>query len=291
MSTQLTVRYGNASARAQVAGVGADYFRAKGIEIATGGFFDAVAVRNMEQTVVIDENTRKQFFGQGHGDDAIGRVILLGKVPCRVIGVTMKSTGRMGGGGSTLNVWVPHTTAMHRLLGRDDLDGITVRVADSTPVATAEEAITRLMTRRHGTKDFYTSSLDDIRKTVEQTTRTMTLLIAAIALISLIVGGIGVMNIMLVSVTERTGEIGVRIAVGARQGDILQQFPDRGGDGVPGGWTARRAARCGGKRAVQRLRHGIQHGHLGDLPSSRRSPRRRRSGSCSATCPHAARHA
>jgi macrolide transport system ATP-binding/permease protein len=88
----------------------------------------------------------------------------------------------------------------------------------------AATALTTLLTSRHNTEDFYLRNTDDIRQSIEQTTGTMTLLIASIAVISLIVGGIGVMNIMLVSVTERISEIGVRMAVGARQSDIMQQF-------------------------------------------------------------------
>lgn len=221
LSTNGTLRYGNLEAAAQINGVGAQYFRVRGTTIAEGGLFDETSERGMEQVVVIDANTRKQFFA--NDGNPIGRILLLGKVPCRVIGVTEKSNGRFGGGNS-LNVWVPYTTAMGRILGRSDLSGITVRIRDGTPVDAAEEALTRMLTLRHGSKDFYTSNSDDIRSTIEATTGVMTMLISSIALISLLVGGIGVMNIMLVSVTERTREIGVRMAVGARYSDILQQF-------------------------------------------------------------------
>ncbi len=221
VSTHATLRYGNLEANAQINGVGAQYFRVKGTQIAEGGLFDDDAVSGMEQLVVIDTNTRKQFFA-AH-ENPIGRILLLGKVPCRVIGVTEPGSGPFGGG-NTLNVWVPYTTAMGRMLGRSDLSGITVRVRDDAPMAAAEEALTRMLTLRHGSKDFFTSNSDDIRSTIEATTQVMTMLISSIALISLLVGGIGVMNIMLVSVTERTREIGVRMAVGARQSDILQQF-------------------------------------------------------------------
>jgi macrolide transport system ATP-binding/permease protein len=222
VSSNATLRYGNADAQAQISGVGADFFRVRGIELAAGRFFDAAAVRSLEQVVVIDYNTREQFFGDGA--DPIGRVLLIGNVPCRVIGAAKKSTGRQGGGGNNLSVWVPYTTAMARLQGQDYLSNITVRVRDDVPMGAAEDAIVRLMTLRHGRKDFFTSNAEDIRKTIDRTTGVMTTLISSIALISLLVGGIGVMNIMLVSVTERTREIGVRMAVGARQSDIMQQF-------------------------------------------------------------------
>jgi len=221
VSTNATLRYGNQEATAQINGVGAQYFRVKGTDIAEGRLFDDAAVRGMEQLVVIDANTRKRFFSTS--EDPIGRLLLLGKVPCRVIGVTEPSSGPMGGG-NTLNVWVPYTTAMGRMLGRSHLSGITVRIRDDAPMDAAEDVLIRTLTLRHGSKDFFTSNSDDIRSTIEATTQVMTMLISSIALISLLVGGIGVMNIMLVSVTERTREIGVRMAVGARQSDILQQF-------------------------------------------------------------------
>jgi macrolide transport system ATP-binding/permease protein len=113
---------------------------------------------------------------------------------------------------------------MRRLLGQDYLRSITVRVADDASMDAAQAGITALLTARHGSQDFYLNNTAEIRESIEQTTGTMTMLIASIAVISLIVGGIGVMNIMLVSVTERVKEIGVRMAVGARQGDIMQQF-------------------------------------------------------------------
>ena len=149
--------------------------------------------------------------------------MLLGSLPCRVIGVTAEKESPFGNSDS-LNVWIPYTSAMSRLLGQNYFSSITVRVRDGLSNAIAEQGILKLLTQRHGTQDVFTNSSDSILKTVQKTTGTLTLLISAIAVISLIVGGIGVMNIMLVSVTERTREIGIRMAVGARQSDILQQF-------------------------------------------------------------------
>ncbi len=141
----------------------------------------------------------------------------------RIVGVTQPQDNAFSFG-DNLNVWVPYTTAMRRLMGQQHLRSVTIRVSDSAPSVAAEQGITKLLTQRHGSQDFFLRNSDSIRQTIESTTQTMTLLISSIAVISLVVGGIGVMNIMLVSVTERTQEIGVRMAVGARQGDILRQF-------------------------------------------------------------------
>ncbi len=128
------------------------------------------------------------------------------------------------GGRNNLNVYLPFTSVQARFVGSQSLRSITVRVADNAATDIAEAGVTQLLTDRHIKKDFFIVNTDDIRQTITQTTQTLTLLVAAIAVISLIVGGIGVMNIMLVSVSERIGEIGVRMAVGARRTDILQQF-------------------------------------------------------------------
>ncbi len=221
VSSSATARYRNQSATAQVSGVGEQFFRVKGVTLSAGSFFDADAVKGLAQVAVIDENTRTQFFP--NGADPVGQVILLGNVPVRVIGVAQRQS--MGFGSSTsLSIWVPYTTVMSRMLGQSYVSSITVRVDDATPMDAAQAAISKLLVMRHGTEDFFLSNSAEIRDTIEQTTRTMTLLISAIAAIALLVGGIGVMNIMLVSVTERTREIGVRMAVGARQSDIRQQF-------------------------------------------------------------------
>ncbi len=222
VSTSSTIRFGATETSALVNGVGDQYFAATGMTLSEGRFFDATSVHDLAQVAVIDQNARTALF-PGGAASPVGQVILAGKVPVRVIGVVQ---ARQGGFGSSQNpsLYIPYTTVQTRFLGSSSLRSITVRVSDTVTTALAEQAVTRFLTQRHGTKDFFILNTDDIRRTITSTNRTMTLLIAAIAVISLIVGGIGVMNIMLVSVTERVSEIGVRMAVGARQSDILQQF-------------------------------------------------------------------
>ncbi|TSH92889.1 MacB family efflux pump subunit [Verticiella sediminum] len=221
VSSNASLRYRNVSANGNINGVGAAFFRVRGYTIADGQAFDEAAVRRQAQDVVIDPNTRDTLFAPGI--DPVGQVIFLGTFPARVIGVTEPVQSAFGNS-DALNVWLPYTTVMYRILGQAHLRSITVRVDDAVPSAMAEANVTELLTRRHGTQDFFIINTDSVRQTIESTTATMTLLISAIALISLVVGGIGVMNIMLVSVTERTREIGVRMAVGARQSDIMTQF-------------------------------------------------------------------
>ncbi|WP_029912323.1 MacB family efflux pump subunit [Pelobacter seleniigenes] len=221
LKTSLLLRYGNITASASVTGVSEDYYRVRGLLLDQGNWFSSTELKRLDQVAVIDPNTAKKLFP--NGGSPLGRVVLLGTVPCRIIGVTQAKESPFGNN-EDLNVWLPYSAAMGRLTGQNYFNSITVRVADGFDNETAENNITRLLTRRHGSQDFYTSSSDTILKTVNKTTATMTLLVAAIAVISLVVGGIGVMNIMLVSVTERTHEIGIRMAVGARQTDIMQQF-------------------------------------------------------------------
>ena len=217
-----TVRYGNIDVRAAVSGVGERFFQVRGVTLAEGITFDADAVRRHAQVAVLDANARRKLFG-AH-TDPIGQTILVGNVPCIVIGVAAEKDTRWGGGMSDLSVWVPYTTAGARLFGGRRLDGITVRIKAGQPGEAAERGIVELLTRRHGRKDFFTYNMDRVVKTVRSTGRALTLLLSLVAVVSLVVGGIGVMNIMLVSVTERTREIGIRMAVGARRADVMLQF-------------------------------------------------------------------
>lgn len=216
-----TVRYGNIEVQAQIHGVSHHYFRVRNVAIAQGAIFDADAVQRQTQTVVIDDNTRQRLFKSW--ENPLGKVVMVGDLPCVIIAVTKKSNS-MFTYPNSLEVFIPYTTAMHRLSGQNFFDNITVRLRDGVTNGLAEQNITKLLTLRHGVKDFFTSSSDTYLKMIQKSRKTFTLLISALAFISLVVGGIGVMNIMLVSVTERTHEIGIRVAVGARQRDIMQQF-------------------------------------------------------------------
>lgn len=223
VSTGLTIRYDNIEASGQVQGVGEQFFQVRGMELAAGSLFSPEAVENRRQVAVIDDNTRKTFFADST-INPIGQVLFLGNVPVQIIGVLSAQEVAFGPSRDSPTVYVPYTTAMSRISGQNYVSTITVRVSDNASSQAAENGITQLLIQRHGRKDFFLMNSDTIRQTIETTTRTMTLLISSIAVISLLVGGIGVMNIMLVSVTERTGEIGVRMAVGARQADIQMQF-------------------------------------------------------------------
>ena len=221
VNSSVTGRYKEIEASTTVNGVSEDFFYVRGMTFQSGQPFDRNSVMQQAQDVVIDTNTKNTFFKDG--TNPVGQVILLGSVPSRIIGVIDAQKGMMGNNDS-LNVYLPYSTVMSRMLGQSNVRSIIVRIKDEYPSAAAENAILNLLVQRHGAQDVFTQNADSIRETIQQTTATMTLLISAIAVISLVVGGIGVMNIMLVSVTERTQEIGVRMAVGARQSDILQQF-------------------------------------------------------------------
>lgn len=217
-----TVRYRNIQESASIAGVGKDYLTVTGEKLASGQTFDQQSIDRRSQDIIIDDNAKKTFFADNL--NPIGEVMMIGNVPGRVIGILAKNDNSMARSTDTPTIYMPYTTMMSRVKGTAYIERFVALINDNIPSSVAEKAISDLIESRHGTDDFRIMNLDSIRQTIESTTNTMTLLVSSIAIISLIVGGIGVMNIMLVSVTERTNEIGVRMAVGARQSDIMQQF-------------------------------------------------------------------
>ena len=220
IATSGQLRYRNKTSSGSVLGVGSDFFRVKGMTLTQGRLLDERDIRSRTAVAVVDGKTITSLLGK---TDPVGQVVLVGTLPVRIVGVVSQETG-FGRSSQSVNVWLPYSAVMSRLISQSHFSQITIRVKDGVQPALAEQAAVALLTQRHGVKDFFTFSSDSIVKSVEKTTATLTLLVSAIAVISLIVGGVGVMNIMLVSVVERTREIGIRIAVGARQSDILQQF-------------------------------------------------------------------
>lgn len=221
-SNSASARYRETEASVNVSGVGKDYLTVKGEKLVLGQTFNDNSITSMTQDVIIDNNAKTAFFA--NVSDPIGEVMLVGSVPARVIGVLQPSEQAFGPSSDTPTLYMPYTTVMHRMVGTSHVDSFIVLLKNTISSSAAEQAVSDLIEQRHGTDDFRIQNSDSIRQTIESTTGTMTLLVSSIAIISLIVGGIGVMNIMLVSVTERTSEIGVRMAVGARQSDIMQQF-------------------------------------------------------------------
>lgn len=220
LAVSVTARYREIAAAGQVSGVGEGHFRVRGYKLVVGRYFDARDVEQQAQVAVLDQRAAKALFPTR--PNPVGEVVLLGDMPAEVVGVLQPVQSNFMGSAPTF--FVPYTAVAARLVGKTHLDSITVRVKDAVSSRVAEQALTALLTERHGRKDFHVWNTDQVRQAITRTSSTLTLLISAIAMIALLVGGIGVMNIMLVSVTERTGEIGVRMAIGARQSDILQQF-------------------------------------------------------------------
>ena len=221
VSSSGTLTWQNISVTAQLQGVGEQYFDVKGLKSEEGRFFNREDVKKGSAVVVIDQNTKNKLFP--NGGDIIGNTIIFNRHPLKIIGISEKQNANFGPS-DTLTMWSPYTAVMNRITGDRNISSITVKVRDDVSMIAAEKNIIRFLTVKHGKEDFFTVNTDSIRQTIESTTGTMRLLISCIALISLVVGGIGVMNIMLVSVTERTREIGIRMAVGARRSSVLQQF-------------------------------------------------------------------
>ncbi len=220
VQTNALLRRGAQESNAMAQGVSFDLFRVYGLKVKEGRIFSNQELQDRAQVGVIDDNAAKLFFPT---ESALGKNIIVGNISVKVIGILAK-TDSFVIRGENPNIFMPYTSVMTRLINQNYLSSIVVRIKEGFSTPVAESSIKSLLISRHGRQDFFMQSSDTIMKSIESATSTFTIMISAIAVISLVVGGIGVMNIMLVSVTERTREIGIRMAVGARQSDILSQF-------------------------------------------------------------------
>ena len=216
------VRFGDVDLTVTATGTGADFPQVHDWPLQSGVFFTVDHVTRYAQVVAIGTTVVTNLFAGG--TTPIGQYVLIGNAPFMVIGV-MSSKGATPRGDDQDNaVWLPYTTAGARIFGQRFFQHIIVRVNPGADMSAVQAGLHALLLTRHGTEDFNIRNMADTIATADATQNTLTDLLAAIAVISLVVGGIGVMNIMLVSVTERTREIGIRMAVGARGFDVLFQF-------------------------------------------------------------------
>jgi putative ABC transport system permease protein len=210
----------------QVIGTVASYLNVKNVEIEQGSFISEQNVRSQSKVAVLGPTTRDDLFGEGI--IPIGETIRINGINFKVIGVT-KSKGGTGFGSQDDMIFIPLATAQRFLAGADYVSTISVQAESSQLMAQVQTGITNLLLQRHNiadpeTADFSVLNQQDILGAASSITNTMTILLAAIAGISLIVGGIGIMNMMMTTVTERTREIGLRKAIGAKRLDISLQF-------------------------------------------------------------------
>jgi len=222
-SSRATVRYGNIDYATQIQGAWPGYAIARDWAMAEGSFISEDDVKGYAPVVVLGQTVAKTLFPDG--TSPVGKYLLVRNVPFEIAGVLSARGATPWGSDQDDVVIMPLSTGYMRVFGRRFLNSITVLVADSNEINETQTTIEKMLTERHrGVTDFTIRNTASILETALATQDTLTMLLASVAAISLLVGGIGVMNIMLVSVTERTREIGVRMATGARMGNILLQF-------------------------------------------------------------------
>ncbi|MBC7082910.1 MAG: ABC transporter permease [Firmicutes bacterium] len=221
ISRGAVVKYGSSSIQTQVVATTPEYLSVRAFTVASGSFFTEQDVQLAAKVAVVGQGVVDELFS---GADPIGQELKVGQVRLRVIGV-MGSKGQSGMTNVDDAIYVPITTAQKRILGTKYVRTIYAQANDAKSMGAANDEIVSVLAARLGSTDaFYVRNQADVLGAAQDVTRVFTLLLAGIASVSLLVGGIGVMNIMLVSVTERTREIGLRKALGARTVDILMQF-------------------------------------------------------------------
>lgn len=221
-SMRATVRYGSLDYQTNITGVWPGYAAMQNWKMARGSFIAQADVQSYAAVVVLGQTVVKNMFP--NGEDPIGRYVLVKNVPFEVVGV-LASKGANAFGSDMDNIaLVPLSTGYMRLFGKRYLNEIIVKVENAQQIQATQNAIESAIKTRHGAQDFQIRNTSSLLEAVSATQNTLTMLLGSVAAISLLVGGIGVMNIMLVTVTERTREIGVRMATGARTANILLQF-------------------------------------------------------------------
>jgi macrolide transport system ATP-binding/permease protein len=222
LSGTVTVRYGTADYQTSVSSTTANYPLVRSWPVAQGTFFPAADVRTYATVVVLGQTVVDAIFPPGV--NPVGKHVLLNNVVFQVVGVMTARGASPWGADQDDIAFVPLTTGSLRLFGQRYVRLINVAVEDVARMDETQDEVTALLLARHRTTDFQIRNMAQVVETATETQNTLTILLGSIAAISLLVGGIGVMNIMLVSVTERTREIGIRMATGARMRNILQQF-------------------------------------------------------------------
>jgi putative ABC transport system permease protein len=225
--TGVQLVYGNQNWHSNVRGIGPAYLELKNWKVVRGGMFTDQDVERAANVCVLGQTIVDQLFGEQQ--DFLGEMIRVNNEPCTVVGVLEVKGQSATGQDQDDNLLMPYSTVMKKIKGQTWLDDIMCSALSATVIDQAEADITDLMRERHHIRpgaqdDFNLRHPTEIAEAVKASTQTMEALLAAIASVSLLVGGVGIMNIMLVSVTERTREIGLRMAVGAKARDVLSQF-------------------------------------------------------------------
>jgi putative ABC transport system permease protein len=226
VSAAVTLVFGNQNWSTRAEGVAPAYLAIRNRSVASGNFFTPADVRSAARVAVIGQSVADNLFG---GADPVGQTIRVRNLPFRVVGLLTAKGQTQWGQDQDDTVLIPYTTAMKKLVSTTYVPTIYVSAPTSQATFTAESEIAGILRQRHNLRpgqedDFNVRNLTDVAEAAEATTRVMTILLGSIAGVSLLVGGIGIMNIMLVSVTERTREIGIRMAVGARSKHVERQF-------------------------------------------------------------------